>query len=80
MNTDAIVAASPLPTTGAAYKVDFDVSCGATVGLTITPALADGFRLLPASVTMLVGTTATPVTVSPCRRRSPRPRRSAAPA
>ena len=41
------------------------MSCGAAAGLGVQPALPPGFRLFPSSVTMTVGTTATPVTVSP---------------
>ena len=64
--TDAIVAASPLPSAGSAgYQIGFDMSCGAAAGLGVQPALPPGFRLIPGSVTMKVGTTATPVTVSP---------------
>ena len=64
--TDAIVAASPLPSAGSAgYQIGFDMSCGATTGLGVQPALPPGFRLIPRSVTMTVGTDRDPVTVSP---------------
>jgi uncharacterized delta-60 repeat protein len=62
---DGIVASSPLPSNGTAgYKVDFDLGCGASAGLTVRPTLPTGFRTVPSTVTMTVGGTSKPVTVA----------------
>ena len=50
-----IVANSPLPTSGAAYSIGFDMGCGAASSLVVTPALPSGFRLIPSTVAMTVG-------------------------
>jgi uncharacterized delta-60 repeat protein len=65
LSASSIVAASPLPATGdAAYKIDFDLGCGAAGGLTVRPALPAGFRTVPSTVTMSVGGVNKAVTVA----------------
>jgi uncharacterized delta-60 repeat protein len=58
-----IVANSPLPTSGAAYAIGFDMGCGAANSLVVTPALPAGFRLIPSTVTMTVGSSSVNTTV-----------------
>ena len=54
-STSDIVANSPMPTSGAAYTIGFDMGCGAANSLVVTPALPAGFRLIPGTVAMTVG-------------------------
>ncbi|MEY2450784.1 MAG: large repetitive protein [Acidimicrobiaceae bacterium] len=61
--TTDIVANSPLPTSGAAYTIGFDMGCGAASSLVVTPALPAGFRLIPSTVNMTVGSSSVNTTV-----------------
>ncbi len=63
--TEKIVAGSPMPTSGAAYRIAFSLTCGQTAGLSVAPALPAGFRVIPATVRATLGTsTDIPVDVS----------------
>ena len=65
LNLTDIVNNSPIPSTGsAAYKVDFDLLCAGAAGLTIAPKLPTGFRTIPSTVSMQVGSSNTPVSVA----------------
>ena len=60
-----VLASSPVPATGSAgYTIGFDLVCSAATGLAVLPSLPAGFRPLAATVTMTVGTAATPVKVA----------------
>ena len=53
----SIVAQSPMPTSGAAYRISFGLSCAQAANLAIAPALPEGFRVIPATVKMTLGST-----------------------
>ena len=62
----AIIAGSPMPTTGAAYRIAFTLTCGQTAGLAVAPALPPGFRVIPATVRATLGASSNvPIDVSP---------------
>ena len=57
--TKDILASSPVPANGSAgYTIGFDLVCSAATGLAVRPSLPAGFRTVPSTVTMTVGTAA----------------------
>ncbi len=63
--TATIIASSPMPASGAAYRISVTLTCSQTAGLVIAPALPEGFRIIPATVKATLGTGAdVPVNVS----------------
>ncbi len=71
--TGTIVASSPMPTSGAAYRIAVTLTCAQAAGLVISPALPDGFRVIPSTVKATLGSgTDVPVDVSTAGAITPR--------